>query len=77
LDWCFVDAVAWIEFNESEIRRGSPVKKIVLLAFIGLGGILASSMPALASEVVPEPGTLSLLGVGLLGLLAIRRNKRD
>jgi hypothetical protein len=52
------------------------MRKIILLAFIGLGGFLASSMPAMAS-VAPEPGTLSLVGIGLLGLLGIRRNKRD
>jgi hypothetical protein len=53
------------------------MKKIIFVAFIGLGGILASSMPAMAAVAVPEPGTLSLLGIGLLGLLGIRRNKRD
>jgi hypothetical protein len=53
------------------------MKKIILLASVGLGGIVASSMPAMATVAVPEPGTLSLFGIGLLGLLAIRRNKRD
>jgi hypothetical protein len=65
---------------KANFAEDRPMKKIIVLAFIGFGGILASSMPALADDTplpMPEPGTLALLGTGLLALLAIRRNKRD
>lgn len=39
-------------------------------------GFQAASAPAAASSPVPEPGTLILVGVGVIAAMTVARNKR-
>ena len=48
-----------------------------LLAWEGAGNSITSTWSATQSPVVPEPATLSMMGIGLLGLGLMRRRKKS
>jgi hypothetical protein len=45
------------------------------LTFVAAGNFTGTQTPIVAEVQVPEPGTLSLFGAGLLGLAALRRRR--
>lgn len=49
----------------------------ILLWEAGAGHTITSSWSATQSPVVPEPATLSMMGIGLLGLGLMRRRKKS
>lgn len=45
-------------------------------ALLSIVTLLSISLPAFATPTLPEPEILSLIGIGALGLLISRRNKK-
>jgi len=71
--------VTWVATGASgtTIAAGINLQGQIGQAFIGTGGVNISTsvMFNAASVVIPEPGTAALLGLGLIGIMAVGRRR--
>jgi len=72
--------VTWVATGASgtTIGAGINLQGVIGQAFIGTGGVNISSTVLFnaASVVIPEPATAALLGLGLVGIMAVGRRRR-
>ena len=67
--------VTWLFYLEREVYMQIITTKVLfpfIAFFIGFGVMLLIAFPALA---MPEPATITLLGLGLLGIVGASRKK--